>query len=315
MKYTVLGRAGIHVSRISMGTHHLDDPSDIDRHASNILYAYEKGINFFESGATYGDGNSEIILGRAVREMKKGKLPFYIMSKTHFGDHKTFRRDLENSLKRLGVDSIDSFTCLWGVKSICEWDGAKAFGALAEMEKARKEGLIRHISIPAHLESEEMQRLMQDYPFDICEMGINVLNGIYKMDWLKAAWKNGAGILAMNPLASGDLLRFQNIFSSICLREGQSVVQAAYTYGLSLPWIHSVLGAFNSPQQIDEAISALEQPPYSQEELSEVQKRLRKSIADCPYEERLSVGRQLRSRAAFPRGEAADLMQVYPLSI
>ena len=113
MKYTVLGRSGISVSRISMGTHHLNDPADMDKHVQNFLYAYKKGINFFETSVTYGEGYSELILGEAVKEMKKGARPFFIMTKTHAGDHETFRRDLENSLKRLGVDSIDAFTCLW----------------------------------------------------------------------------------------------------------------------------------------------------------------------------------------------------------
>ena len=117
MKYTVLGRSGISVSRISMGTHHLNDPADMDKHVQNFLY---------ETSVTYGEGYSELILGEAVKEMKKGERPFFIMSKTHAGDHETFRRDLENSLKRLGVDSIDAFTCLWGVKSGVEWSGAKA---------------------------------------------------------------------------------------------------------------------------------------------------------------------------------------------
>ena len=94
MKYVVLGRSGIMVSRISMGTHHLDSPSDIDRHVKHFLYAYKKGINFFETSVTYGDGYSELILGEAIKEMKKGTLPFFILSKTLAGDHETFRWDL-----------------------------------------------------------------------------------------------------------------------------------------------------------------------------------------------------------------------------
>ena len=71
MKYVVLGRSGITVSRISMGTHHLDSPSDIDKHVKHFLYAYKKGINFFETSVTYGDGYSELILGEAIKEMKR----------------------------------------------------------------------------------------------------------------------------------------------------------------------------------------------------------------------------------------------------
>ena len=71
MKYTVLGRSGISVSRISMGTHHLNDPADMDKHVQNFLYAYKKGINFFETSVTYGEGYSELILGDAVKEIKR----------------------------------------------------------------------------------------------------------------------------------------------------------------------------------------------------------------------------------------------------
>ncbi len=81
MKYTVLGRSEISVSRISMGTHHLNDPADMDKHVQNFLYAYKKGINFFETSVTYGEGYSELILGEAVKEMKKEGRPFFIMSK------------------------------------------------------------------------------------------------------------------------------------------------------------------------------------------------------------------------------------------
>ena len=74
MKYVVLGRSGITVSRISMGTHHLDSPSDIDKHVKHFLYAYKKGINFFETSVTYGDGYSELISCR--RLMRETMKPF-----------------------------------------------------------------------------------------------------------------------------------------------------------------------------------------------------------------------------------------------
>lgn len=315
MEYAVLGRSGLSVSRISMGTHHLNQPSEVETHVKNILYAYEHGINFFETSNSYGEGYSEIILGEAVKEMKHGSLPFSIMSKTHFADHDTFRSHLEQSLKRLGVDCIDAYTCLWGVKSDVEWNGAKAYGALKEMEKAKEEGLIRYLSISTHMKNEEMERVVQDYPFDFNVLGFNVVNSVYRMDGLKATWESGAGTIAMNPLATGDILKFPEIFGSIRLRNEQSLVQAAYQYVLSVPWVHSVLGTFNSTEQIDEALKVLEQPVYSEEELQLVQKRLRECVSSRPLEERFAAGKALRQRPYILREEAADLMEVYPMSV
>jgi len=48
MEYRKLGSTGIQISRISMGSHHLKNPQDIDKHAENFFYAYKQGINFFE---------------------------------------------------------------------------------------------------------------------------------------------------------------------------------------------------------------------------------------------------------------------------
>ena len=315
MKYTVLGRSGISVSRISMGTHHLNDPADMDKHVQNFLYAYKKGINFFETSVTYGEGYSELILGEAVKEMKKEGRPFFIMSKTHAGDHETFRRDLENSLKRLGVDSIDAFTCLWGVKSGVEWSGAKAYGALKEMERAREEGLIKHIAISAHMKNQELEPIVKENTFDYSVQGFNVVNSAYRADGLKATWESGAGTIAMNPLATGDILKYSHIFDAIRIREDQSLVQAAYSYVLSIPWVHSVLGTFNSKEQIDEALSVLEEAPYSEAELKKVQTCLKERIRGTSLKERIDTGKGLRQRPYILREEAADLMEVYPLSV
>lgn len=316
MKYIKLGRSNMEVSRISLGTHHLDNPVDVDRHAENIVYAYQKGINFFETSVSYGDGYSELILGEAIKEMKKGEMPFYIMSKCHFADHETFRQNLENTLTRLGIDCIDAFTCLWGVKSYYEWEGAKRFGAIKELEQAKEEGLIKHIAISTHMRDEDMAKVMQDYPFDFNIIGFNVVNAPYRLEGLKASYISGAGNIAMTPLGTGDILEFPDVFSAIKMRKNQSLVQAAYDFLLSSPYIHSVLGSFNDKSQIDEAIYAMEHHiPYSQAELEQVHVNLHNRIHELPLNTRFEVASAIRKRAYILRDEAADLLEVYPMSI
>lgn len=316
MEYARLLRSGMNISRISMGTHHLESPGDTHRHAQNIVYAYQKGVNFFETSVSYGEGNSELILGEAIKEMKKGKLPFYIMSKSHYGDHDTFRRHLEMSLKRMGIDCIDAFTCLWGVKSYFEWSGAKAFGALDEMLKAKEEGLIRCIAITAHMKDEDMVRVVRDYPFDFTIMGYNAINGAYRTAGLMAAYESGAGIIAMNPLGIGEIVKYPEAFDAIRIRKGQSLVRAAYDYMLSSPYIHSVLGGFNEKEHIDEAVYAMEHHvPYTPEEYALVRRRLGERMAKLPMEARIRMGAAIRRRPFILREEAADFFHVYPLSI
>ncbi|EJP76037.1 MULTISPECIES: aldo/keto reductase [Campylobacter] len=315
MEYRKLGSTGIQISRISMGSHHLKNPQDIDKHAENFFYAYKQGINFFETGDTYGNNCSELILGTAIKEMKKHKKPFYIMSKTHAGDSKTFRKNLENSLKNLGISCIDSFTCLWGVKSFEEWRGAKNYGAIREMEKAREEGLIKHITFSSHLQNKELIEMIGEYKFDYSLQGFNIINSKYRLKGIMKTHEKDIGTIAMNPLATGDLLLYEDIFNAIRIKEDQTLVQAAYAYILSFPFIDSVLGTFNSKDEINEAIKTLYQEPYSAKERSEQEGKLKERINQVDLERKIEVGKALRQRPHILREEVADLFGVYPLSV
>lgn len=298
-----------------MGSHHLKNPEDIDKHAENFLYAYEQGINFFETSDTYGNNCSELILGAAIKEMKKQKKPFYIMSKTHAGDSKTFRKNLENTLKNLGISCIDSFTCLWGIKSFEEWRGAKNYGAIREMEKAREEGLIKHITFSSHLQNKELIEMIGEYKFDYSLQGFNIINSKYRLKGIMKTHEKDIGTIAMNPLATGDLLLYEDIFNAIRIKEDQTLVQAAYAYILSFPFIDSVLGTFNSKNEINEAIKTLYQEPYSAKERSEQEGKLKERINQVDLERKIEVGKALRQRPHILREEVADLFGVYPLSV
>ncbi len=61
---------------------------------------------------------------------------------------------------------------------------------------------------------------------------------------------------------------------------------------LSIPWVHSVLGTFNSKEQIDEALSVLEEAPfYSEAELQKVQTCLKERIRGTSLKERIDTGK------------------------
>ena len=68
-------------------------------------------------------------------------------------------------------------------------------------------------------------------------------------------------------------------------------------------------------EQIDEALSVLEEAPYSEAELQKVQTCLKERIRGTSLKERIDTGKGLRQRPYILREEAADLMEVYPLSI
>jgi aryl-alcohol dehydrogenase-like predicted oxidoreductase len=116
MKYENLGRTGVKVSSICLGTMTFGDQSDEATSAELFHRSREAGINIFDCANIYAGGKSEIILGRLARDCRDQVL---ITSKAYFPTGQdvnaggTSRRHLmqsvEASLKRLGTDRIDIF--------------------------------------------------------------------------------------------------------------------------------------------------------------------------------------------------------------
>ena len=116
-------------------------------------------------------------------------------------------------------------------------------------------------------------------------------------------------------LFSGPLHLFE---CSICLRAAP--FYAAFNApeaGKRIDAVHTkpFQGTFNSKEQIDEALSVLEEAPYSEAELKKVQTCLKERIRGTSLKERIDTGKGLRQRPYILREEAADLMEVYPLSV
>ena len=114
MYYKQYGNTGLKVSAIGLGTMRYDEEDikagRLEKCAEIPLYAFEKGINYWDTAPNYCHDKSEIVTGIALSQVKRSDV--YVTSKTnlgtlHVGDHPTkedFRRRLELSLERLKTD-------------------------------------------------------------------------------------------------------------------------------------------------------------------------------------------------------------------
>ncbi len=126
MAYTRLGRSGLRVSRLCLGTMTYGTTAwrdwVLDEKAARPFFerALEAGINFFDTADTYSNGVSEEIVGRAIRDLVSDREDVVIATKCYFGTigDKPNRRGLsrkhildacDRSLKRLGLDYIDLY--------------------------------------------------------------------------------------------------------------------------------------------------------------------------------------------------------------
>ena len=115
MKYTKLGKTGINVSKICLGT--MTFGYKVDEKESHVLIqrALELGINFFDTANVYGRGRSEEILGAAIKDRREevviASKVFWSFRQPHAaGLSRAFvMNELEGSLQRLQTDYIDIY--------------------------------------------------------------------------------------------------------------------------------------------------------------------------------------------------------------
>lgn len=123
MDYRRLGSAGLKVSALSLGSWvTYGKQVDVDRAAACIRTAYEAGVNFFDNAESYAAGESERIMGEALRRLGLRRASYAISTKFYWGLHegpnekntlnrKRLREAIDGSLKRLGFDYVDLVFC------------------------------------------------------------------------------------------------------------------------------------------------------------------------------------------------------------
>ena len=118
MEYSKLGKSDLYVSKICLGGMSFGDKTKgnqawiLDQEGTDkiVKRALDLGINFFDTANCYAEGTSEIYLGNALKKYAKRK-DVIIATKVYFNEghlsHNAIIREVNGSLKRLGVDYID----------------------------------------------------------------------------------------------------------------------------------------------------------------------------------------------------------------
>jgi voltage-dependent potassium channel beta subunit len=121
MQYRRLGKAGLKVSELSLGswvTFH--NQVDYDKAKHLMTVAYDAGVNFFDNAEAYANGQAEVIMGKVLRDTQWGRDTFIVSSKVFWGGQRATQRGLSRkhvrdacdaALKRLGVDYLDLYYC------------------------------------------------------------------------------------------------------------------------------------------------------------------------------------------------------------
>ncbi|HYH27247.1 MAG TPA: aldo/keto reductase [Actinomycetota bacterium] len=211
MELRVLGRTGVRVSSYCLGTMMLgpwgsEDPDECVR---IIHAALDAGINFVDTADVYGEGESERILGRALRDRRdEVVLATKVFGQMGKGSNERglsrlwITRALEESLKRLGTDHIDLYQVHRPDPST---DVEETLSALSDLVR---QGKIRYFgSSTFHgwqlMEADTIARARGLDRFATEQPPYSIFVRHVEQDVFPVAQKLGMGILAWSPLAGG----------------------------------------------------------------------------------------------------------------
>jgi voltage-dependent potassium channel beta subunit len=123
MNYRRLGRAGLKVSELSFGSW-VTYGNQVDTRAARELMAaaFDAGVNFFDNAEIYAKGDSEVIMGKVLKELGWPRIKYIVSTKFYWGmrtcanDNNTLNRKylldaIDGSLKRLQLDYVDLVYC------------------------------------------------------------------------------------------------------------------------------------------------------------------------------------------------------------
>ncbi len=284
MKYRLLGKTGLEVSALGFGCMRLPKDKEtgkIDRDASlKILHrAHELGVNFFDTAYLYDGGDSERTLGELAKEVGRKKLiintknwvghQFQPIDK-HTPTRDLWRRALEEELDRLGTDYIDCY--LFHDISLTTYrilvHGPT--GLICEAQKAKEEGLIRHIGLSSHDTPANIVNLLK-MAGDAIEMIVVQYNLLDRSNSnvLDFATDNNMGVVIMGSLGAGKLVAPSSAYEAVA--GASTTAELALRFVLANPAVSTAMSGMEAIEHVEEnAATASNEDLLSAHDLSKI---------------------------------------------
>ena len=271
MQYAMLGRTGLKVSRLGFGAMRLPmaDGKVIREQAVPMLRrAFELGVTYFDTAVGYCSGDSQRVLGEALKGIREKvvlatKNPYY-----NKRDDRPWWQNLQDSLERLAVPFIDVYHFHGMNWKTFEDQIAGADGQLKWMQKAKDQGLIKHIAFSFHDKPEALVKLAETGEFASVTLQYNLLDRSNEQA-MEAVQKAGMGVVVMGPVGGGRLGAASEAIRTI-LPGARSVPEVALRFVLANPNVTVALSGMSEMAHVDEnaAVAAKDTPLSDQEKQS-----------------------------------------------
>ncbi len=278
MQYAILGKTGLKVSRLGFGAMRLPmkgDKVDLDLAVPMLQRSMDLGLNYIDTATMYCNSDSQCAVGAAIKGRRKDavistKNPYYNKS-----DDRPWWKNLEESLKRLDINTIDIYNfhgLNWGAfEAHVKGPG----GMLTWMQKARDQGMISHICFSFHDSAEALEKLARTGEFESVTLQYNLIDRTLEKA-LDACRKARMGVVVMGPVGGGRLGSPSEAIRKL-IPGAASVPEVALRFVLANPSVTVALSGMSEIAHVDENCRvAAKTKPLSPVEKRRVETTLKK---------------------------------------
>lgn len=320
-----LGKTGYEITRVGLGAWAMGGggwafgwgPQDDRSSVEATLHAVELGINWVDTAAVYGYGHSEEVVGAALRSLPEADRPF-VFTKCgvvpnpaglmepglRVGEAASLRRDLEGSLRRLGVEVID----LYQMHQMPN-DGTPIEDYWSTLLGFKEEGLVREVGLSNHT-VELLERAEALGHVASLQPPLSLINRNAAGDVIPWCAAHDTGVIVYSPMQAGLLtgtfsaervaslpeddwrsrnpnfqgeglranLQLVDALRPIAERHGVSLGAVAVVWTLSVPGVSGAIVGARGPEQIDGWIDAASLE-LGEDDLAEIRRALERTGA------------------------------------
>ena len=252
-----------------------------------IRYGIDHGINYIDTGYTYHGGNSEVIVGKALKDgyrekvLLADKLPLWLVD-----SEEATGKLLDEQLARLDVDCIDMYLAHNII--VDNWEIMKKYDVIGFMEEQKAAGRIGHIGFSFHGDLKLFKEVIDAYDWEFCQIQLNYLDKDEQatLEGLAYAREHGVDVIIMEPLKGGRVTDkvpasvqaiWDNAKASGVAPEDRSPAEWAFRWVAAQPGVVLVLSGMNTYSQLDENIAIFSKEDFG--EMSEAEAAVLDDVA------------------------------------
>lgn len=266
MKYRKMGSLDWEVSALGFGCMRFPMKKEGDSEVIDeaeaikmVRFGIDQGINYIDTAWPYHGGQSEILVGKALKDGYREKIklvsksPVWLIEKSEdFDDY------LDKQLKKLDTPYLDIY--LLHALGKQSFEKVKTLKLVERMEKAKENGLIKHIGFSFHDDFEVFKEIIDFYPWEMAQIQFNYVDQDSQatLEGLRYASEKGIAVVIMEPIKGGALVKTTPEISELLVNSPikRTLADWALQYVWNFPEVATLLSGMSSMEQVQENIES-----------------------------------------------------------